>query len=71
MDRNEHLAWAKTRALPYLDAGDTTNAIASFVSDLGKHPDTQDHVVKGLIAMHIAAGLTDDRTVRGLIEGTR
>ena len=37
MTRDEHLAWAKTRALEYLDAGDLTNAFASMGSDLSKH----------------------------------
>lgn len=40
-NRAEHLAWAKQRALEYLDAGDLGNAIASMVSDLGKHPETR------------------------------
>ena len=40
MDRAEHLAWAKQRALEYADQGDVTNAIASLRSDLGKHPET-------------------------------
>jgi hypothetical protein len=37
--RSEHLAWAKQRALEYLDAGDLKNAYASMVSDLSKHDD--------------------------------
>lgn len=39
MSRAEHLAWAKQRALEYVDAGDLKNAVASMGSDLGKHPD--------------------------------
>jgi hypothetical protein len=39
MTRNEHLAWCKQRALEYVDDGDMTNAFASMLSDLGKHPD--------------------------------
>lgn len=35
--RDEHLAWAKQRALEYLTKGDITNAIASMGSDLMKH----------------------------------
>lgn len=38
MDRDEHLQWAKDRALEYAKRGDTTNTIASMISDLGKHP---------------------------------
>jgi hypothetical protein len=37
--RDEHLAWAKTRALEYLDRGDLANAFTSMASDLSKHED--------------------------------
>lgn len=40
MNRDEHVAWCKTRALAYVDAGDLNNAFASMCSDLRKHPDT-------------------------------
>lgn len=39
--RNEHLAWAKKRALGYLARGDLGNAMSSMLSDLGKHPETK------------------------------
>jgi hypothetical protein len=39
-DRREHLAWCKQRALEYVDAGDVDLALASLISDLGKHPST-------------------------------
>jgi hypothetical protein len=32
-DRAEHLAWAKQRALEYLDAGDIANAVTSMDND--------------------------------------
>lgn len=35
--REEHLAWAKARALEYLEAGDAGGAVASMLSDLQKH----------------------------------
>jgi hypothetical protein len=38
MDRDEHLAWCKKRALEYWRAGDLANAVASMGSDLDKHP---------------------------------
>jgi hypothetical protein len=38
--REEHLQWAKERAYAYLDVGDWRQALASFMSDLGKHPET-------------------------------
>jgi hypothetical protein len=42
MNRDEHMAWAKQRALAYVDSGDTQGAFASFLSDLGKHDETQE-----------------------------
>lgn len=36
----EHLAWSAERALEYFDQGDKQEAIASFLSDVGKHPGT-------------------------------
>ena len=38
--RAEHLAWCKARALEYVDRGELNQALASFTSDLGKHPET-------------------------------
>ena len=35
--REEHLAWAKKRALEYVDTGDLNGALVSMISDLGKH----------------------------------
>jgi hypothetical protein len=40
MTRAEHLAWAKERALEYVDRGELVLAQASLISDLGKHPET-------------------------------
>lgn len=37
MTRDEHLEWAKERALKYADEGDINNAFASIASDLSKH----------------------------------
>jgi hypothetical protein len=43
MSREEHLAWAKSRALEYVEAGDTASAIMSMASDLRKHDELRDH----------------------------
>jgi len=40
MNAAEHFAWARTRALEYVDLNDPGNAMASLVSDLGKHEGT-------------------------------
>lgn len=39
--RDEHLQWAKDRALEYWRAGDLENACASMASDLNKHEETK------------------------------
>lgn len=40
MTARDHLDWATQRALEYFDAGDKTNAFASFFSDVTKHDGT-------------------------------
>jgi hypothetical protein len=42
--REEHLQWAKDRALEYADRGDVAYAIGSLRSDLRKHPETAQSV---------------------------
>lgn len=37
MNVEEHLRWALTRALEYVDRGDLLNAMASFSSDLNQY----------------------------------
>lgn len=39
--REEHLTLAKQRALEYVNAGELNSALASMMSDLRKHPETQ------------------------------
>jgi hypothetical protein len=34
----EHIEWAKQRAFEYVEAGQLVLAVASLISDLGKHP---------------------------------
>lgn len=41
--RDEHMEWCKKRALEYVRIGDIDQAFASMGSDLGKHPETQNH----------------------------
>jgi hypothetical protein len=71
MDRDEHLAWAKRRALEYLDRGEVSNAIASMGSDMEKHDD-----FKGVFQKLFPLALTyvihnDHDGVRRFIEGFR
>lgn len=68
--REEHLKWCKTRALEYLESGDIHNAIASMMSDLGKHPETQNHPAKGLgVQLQMLPGGLDYDGAKKYIEG--
>ena len=48
MNRQEHMNWAKQRAMEYLDKSSEyysiSNAVASIISDLGKHEETKKSV---------------------------
>ena len=56
MIREEHLDWAKKRAIEYAERGDTLGAYNSMSSDLNKHPETQGHSAIGLGMMLLASG---------------
>ena len=43
-NRSDHLEFCKERAIEYVDNGDLTNAFSSFMSDMGKHPETSNHL---------------------------
>ena len=55
--RAEHMAWCKARAIAEADAGDPAGAIASMTSDLGKHPETQQHSGRELTIMMLMSGM--------------
>ncbi|MEE9117026.1 MAG: hypothetical protein V3U02_00345 [Calditrichia bacterium] len=70
MTREEHMVWAKGRALGYVDAGDNNNAWASMCSDLNKHPETQNHPAIGLgMTLKMSGGLSSTLEMRKFIEG--
>jgi hypothetical protein len=68
MTRAEHLAWCKERALEYLDMGDRVNAMASMISDLGKHPETARSLesTRPIALFELVHG--DERSIRSFIE---
>lgn len=69
MTREEHIIWAKGRALEYVDACDLNNAWTSMVSDLGKHPETQGHLAIELGRMlKIGGQLSTTADMRKFIE---
>jgi hypothetical protein len=68
--REDHLAWCKGRALEYCDQGDTRQAFASMASDMGKHPETKNHLAIKLGMSMLMNGLLDDpMQMRKFIEG--
>ncbi len=68
--REEHITWCRLRALEYVDAGDAEHAIASMMSDIRKHPETENHVGV-ILGMHLMTGgfLQSITDVRKWIEG--
>lgn len=70
MNAAEHFAWAKGRALEYVDLGDAGNAMASLVSDLGKHKGTAGILHEELLTLFAGEILIDGvRGARRFIEG--
>jgi hypothetical protein len=69
--REEHLEWCKQQARHYLKQGRAADAIASMMSDLGKHPDFKGIEEKmALLGLFYAAqGNIDD--ARRFVEGFR
>ena len=70
-NRHEHLAWAKQRALQYLDAGDLADAFASMASDLSKYPELRGIGNKIFPLGMLAVMNHDARELRRWIEGFR
>jgi len=59
--RAEHLAWCKERALEYANAGDLTSSMASMLSDLRKHTETENHPGEKLWVMMVLGGLLNTK----------
>jgi hypothetical protein len=70
ISREEHLAWCKARALEYVHEGDLADAVASMISDMGKHPETEVSFVLVQLGM-LYVTQHDDDAVRRWIEGFR
>jgi hypothetical protein len=68
--REEHLAWCKSRALEYCEAGKHADALGSMISDLKKHPELENHPGIQLGAMLMFGGHLDSAAeARRFIEG--
>ena len=71
MTRTEHIAWCKQRALEYVDRHDLPNAVASMLSDLRKHPETENHIggTLGAGMLLVPGWIQNPDQVRRWIEG--
>lgn len=70
VNRAEHLAWAKARALELVDAGELSDALTSITSDLRKHPELAGHLGIELGMMLAMTGhLRTPEEMREWIEG--
>lgn len=70
MNRQEHLDWAKERALEYADEGDLRGAFASFQSDMIKHDETRNHIALKVMSVQFFSGhLNSPQSMRHFIEG--
>ncbi len=67
MTRDEHLAWAKQRALAYLP-GEPLQGMTSMMSYLTKHPELRNHAGLRIAPMFYGAHY-DVQAVRRWIEG--
>jgi sulfite exporter TauE/SafE len=59
--RKEHMAWCKQRAIAEVNAGNIAGGLASMVSDLNKHSDTQGHTGIKLGMTMLMAGLLNSK----------
>lgn len=70
ISRQEHMEWCKKRALEYCDRGEFQEALLSMLSDLRKHPETENHAGGALMVSMILGGfLCRPEEIRKFIEG--
>lgn len=70
MTREEHLQWAKQRAIEYVERGELTNALASMGSDLNKHEGTRGHLaIKLGMQLMMSGNLDTPEAMRRFILG--
>ena len=68
--RKQHMDWCKKRALEYVEICDIYNAWNSMVSDLGKHPETANHIAIALgNELLISNNLNTPEKMKTYIEG--
>lgn len=55
----EHFAWAKERAMEYVEAGDGAMAMSSLISDLDKHEGTSNILNPAMLQLFTGEVLID------------
>lgn len=63
MNRSEHLKRCKDRAIKLIEQGKIAEGMASFTSDMGKHPDTLATIQNGVFHEIIMAALMTNSQV--------
>lgn len=67
--RKEHMDWCKQRAMELVEEGDYIIAVASMMSDLSKHEETQElGATMAPLAMHELLKATPE-SIRHFIDG--
>lgn len=66
MTRAEHLEWAKKRAHEELERSGINDAVASMISDLGKHEETARSVMIGAM---VSMSVYDTESCKRFIDG--
>ena len=72
MNRDEHLQWAKQRALWELEHSGCTSALTSLIVDFSKHPELKNHLSISLGLKLLGAGqLNSSEVMRKFIEDVK
>jgi hypothetical protein len=70
MDAAEHFDWAVGRAMEYVELNQAGNAMASLISDLGKHAGTAGILTQDLCGLFMGEVMLDGaRGAQRFIEG--
>jgi hypothetical protein len=68
--REEHLAWCKSRALEYIDRGQVNEGLTSMMSDMSKHPETNNPMLDQLtVQLMMIGSLSSPEQARRHING--
>ena len=70
MERSDHLKWCKQRAKEYVEQNDLQQAFASFLSDMGKHNETANHLALEMgMTLLLGGHLSTQQQMRTWING--